>query len=70
MKLKALSEILNEKFALLNTLDKEVLVACPTDDIEGEIEEAEDVRCRIIIRTEINSNAAPMMCGKSKNCFR
>ena len=47
VKLKALSEILNEKFALLNTLGEEVLAAWPTVDIEREIEEAEDVRCKI-----------------------
>jgi len=47
MKLKALAEILNKKLNLLNTLDDEVLATCPTDDIEREIEEADDIKCRI-----------------------
>jgi len=54
VKVKALSNILKEKLDLLNTLDEEVLAACPTDDIEREIEESEEIKCKIVeIRTEI-----------------
>jgi len=51
VKLKALSKLLREKFDLLNTLDEEVLATCPTEDIEQEIEEAKEIKCRNTYRT-------------------
>jgi len=38
--LKVLSELVREKFDLLNTLDEEVLVMCPKEEIKREIKEA------------------------------
>jgi len=54
VKVKALSNIMKEKLDFLNTLDKEVLVTCPINDIEREIEESKEIKCKIVeIRTEI-----------------
>jgi len=54
VKVKALCNILKEKFGLLNTLDEQVLVMCPTDDIERQIKETEEMKYKIVeICTEI-----------------
>ena len=67
VKVKALSEILKEKFDLLNTLDEEVLATCPTEDIEKEIEEAEDIKCRIVeICTELDGHLNSGKGGEKK----
>ena len=54
VKVKVLSNIMKEKLDFLNTLDKEVLVTCPTNDIEREIEESKEIKCKTVkVRTEI-----------------
>ena len=47
----------------MKTLDEEILVTCPTDEIEQEIEEAEDITSKIAeMRVEIDGRSQ----GKTK----
>ena len=45
--LTALQNSLEEKLQILQTLDEDILNVCATDDIEGEIADAETVNFRI-----------------------
>ena len=55
MRLSTLSGLLQEKSTTLKTLDDEILSTCPTNEIEREVEEAEDVYSRIVeTRAEID----------------
>ena len=47
IRLTALQNSLEEKLQILQTLDEDILNVCATDDIEGEIADAETVNFRI-----------------------
>ena len=63
LRMGTLSELLKEKSAVLKTLHEEILATCPTDEIEQEIEDAEDITSKIAeIRVEIDGRSQ----GKTK----
>ena len=47
-RVRTLQNSLEEKLALLKRLDEKILQVCPTDDIEGEILEADETNNRIL----------------------
>ena len=58
LRIRTLSELLQEKCTVLKSLDEEVLATCPTDEIEQEIVEAKDVHLRIVeMRAEIDGQS-------------
>jgi len=59
-RLELISKTLQEKCTLLQTLDESILAVCPTEEIEGEILEAEDLTDKIAqLRLEISSVIVP-----------
>ena len=57
--LEVISKQLEEKCTLLKTLDESILVECPTEDIEDEIVEAEEITDKITqLRAEIRRQCA------------
>jgi len=55
-RLRILSRSLEEKASVLKVLDEEIIATCPTEDIEWEIQESEEINDKIVgTRVEIDS---------------
>jgi len=55
-----------EKCILLKTLDESILVECPTEEIENEIEEAEEVTDKIIQNREEIGSVLPATSSEER----